>query len=99
MGFHWHLAPCIAARKIDWDELSGRLGFPVPKDLRGVTPPMDLSLSVVADLCQAIGCQPADLLTFTSDSLAEQAERQLSANQTYQSFLAFNDPKQDKKIT
>lgn len=97
MGFHWHLPQLIAERSWPWPELEAKLGFNVPRDLRGVTPPVDLSLSVLADLCQALGCQPGDLLTFTPDSAAEQAERQLAGNQTYQSFLAFQDQQQKKK--
>lgn len=96
MAFHWHLATYITQQGVSWAELELRMGFPVPRDLKGVTPPVDLSLSVLADLCQALGCQPGDLLTFSPDSVAEQAERQLAENQLYQSFLAFKDGKKDR---
>jgi hypothetical protein len=91
VGFKWHLAHFAGDRGVGWDALAERLGFPVPRDLRGETPPMDLSLPVLADLCQALDCQPGDLLTFSPDSVAEQAERQLAENQLYQSFLAFKE--------
>ncbi|MDB5099769.1 MAG: hypothetical protein JWM80_4190 [Cyanobacteria bacterium RYN_339] len=96
MGFHWHLAPYIAGRGVTWEQLDERLGFTVPGNMRGVIPPFDLSMSVVADLCQALGCQPGDLLTFSPDSAAEQAERQLAGNQSYQSFLNFHEGKKKK---
>jgi DNA-binding Xre family transcriptional regulator len=89
VGFKWHLGTYVESCGIGWDELSNRLGFTVARDLRGTTPPLDLSLPVLADLCQALICQPGDLLTFEPDSVAEQAERQLAENQLYQSFLAF----------
>ena len=91
MGFQWHLMRYVTQIGIDWEALSTRLGYPVPRDLQGVSPPFDLSLPVLADLCQALGCQPGDLLTYSPDSLAEQAERQLAGNLFYQSFLAFQD--------
>lgn len=97
MGFHWHLATTIAKRGLSWAQLEEKLGFAVPRDLKGVTPPVDLSLPVLADLCQALECQPGDLLTFSPDSTAEQAERQLANNPLYQSFLAFKDTKKDKR--
>lgn len=96
MGFHWHLAPYIAGKGVGWDQLEERLGFKVPTNLKGVVPPVDLSLSVLADLCQALACQPGDLLSFTPDTPAEQAERQLAGNQTYQSFLSFQEGKKKK---
>ena len=64
MGFHWHLAPYIAGKGVGWDQLEERLGFKVPTNLKGVVPPVDLSLSVLADLCQALACQPGDLLEY-----------------------------------
>ena len=96
MGFHWHLAPYLEKQQLTWPQLEERLGFAVGRDLRGAKPPLDLSLSVLADLCQALACQPGDLLTFSPESPAEQAERHLAGNHTYQSFLAFQD-QQDKK--
>src|SRR3954468_19697848 len=95
MGFQWHLATVLAKRDVTWSALEERLGFGVGRDLRGVTPPFDLSLSVLADLCQALGCQPGELLTFAPETPAEQADRHLAGNQLYQSFLNFKEQKDD----
>src|SRR5689334_7314126 len=97
MGFQWHLATYLAKRDLTWQALEERVGFSIGRDLRAVTPPVDLSLSVLADLCQALGCQPGDLLTFSPDSPAEQAERQLAANPLFQSFLAYKESKDERK--
>ena len=91
MGLEWHLARYVAQHDTPWEALAELMGYPVGRDLRGSTPPIDLSLAVIADLCQALGCQPGDLLTFTPDSPQEQAARHLASHPTYQSFLAFKE--------
>jgi len=89
MGLHWHLNCYLKDHRISYADLEERLGLTVAHDLRGETPPIDLSLPVLADLCQALQCQPADLLSFTPDTPAETAERNLSGDLFYQSFLSF----------
>ncbi len=89
MGLRWHLVDHVERSGLTWPLLEERLGFTVGADLKGATPPIDLSLPIVADLCQALACQPGDLLTWTPDDAAEQAERALAQDQSFQSFLAY----------
>ncbi|MEB3329916.1 MAG: helix-turn-helix domain-containing protein [Candidatus Sericytochromatia bacterium] len=89
MGLGWHLTEHLARVGLEWAALEARLGFPVPPDLRGAVPPIDLSLPVLADLCQALGCQPGELLSWQPDDPAEQAERTLAQDRLFQSFLAY----------
>jgi hypothetical protein len=50
---------------------------------------------VLADLCQALGCQPGELLSWRPDDPAEQAERALAQDKLFQSFLAYKQGGQD----
>lgn len=89
MGLRWHLVDTLNRLDLDWQELGERLGFAVGGDLKGATPPIDLSLPILADLCQALGCQPGDLLSFAADDTGEQVDRALAQDLSFQSFLAF----------
>ncbi|MEB3197387.1 MAG: helix-turn-helix domain-containing protein [Candidatus Sericytochromatia bacterium] len=89
MGLRWHLVDTMAREGLSFDALELRLGFSLGHELRGAVPPIDLSLPIVADLCQAIGCQPGDLLSWLPDDPAEQAERALAQDALFQSFLAY----------
>lgn len=89
MGLRWHLVEYMESRGLTWRQLEERLGFTVGADLKGATPPIDLSLPIVADLCQALACQPGELLTWVPDDASEQAERALAQDQLFQSFLAY----------
>jgi hypothetical protein len=89
MGLRWHLTEHLVQAGLSWSDLEGRLGFAVPGDLRGDVPPIDLTLPVLADLCQALGCQPGALLSWQPDDPAEQAERTLAQDLLFQSFLAY----------
>jgi hypothetical protein len=95
MGLRWHLVEHLGRVGLEWGTLEARLGFAVPGDLRGGVPPIDLSLSVLADLCQALACQPGDLLSWGPDDPAEQAERALAQDQLFQSFLAYKQTRDD----
>lgn len=95
MGLRWHLVEYVERHGINWPDLAERLGFTVGADLKRETPPIDLSLPIVADLCQALDCQPGDLLTWRPDDPAEQAERALAQDQFFQSFLAYKQGEGD----
>ena len=95
MGLRWHLVEHLARVGMAWPELEARLGFTVPGELRGDVPPIDLSLPIVADLCQALACQPGELLSWLPDDPAEQAERTLAQDLLFQSFLAYKDGRND----
>lgn len=95
MGLRWHLVEHLARKGLAWAELEARLGFAVPPELRGDVPPIDLSLPIVADLCQAIACQPGDLLSWAPDDPAAQAERALAEDLLFQSFLAYKEGRSD----
>ena len=89
MGLRWHLVEFLGRRAIAWPELEAKLGFTVGSDLKGQTPPIDLSLPIVADLCEALGCQPGDLLSFQPEDPAAQAEQALAQDLSFQAFLAY----------
>lgn len=89
MGLRWHLVETVERLGLGWAEVEERLGFTVGAGLKGPTPPIDLSLPILADLCQALACQPGELLSWTPDDPAEQAARALAQDQTFQSFLAY----------
>lgn len=89
MGLRWHLVATVERLGLTWAQVEERLGFSVGADLKGATPPIDLSLPILADLCQALACQPGDLLTWQPDDPAEQAERALAQDRFFQSFLAY----------
>lgn len=89
MGLRWHLTDFLNQHHVTFEDLESRLGFPISQDLRGEHPPIDLSLPIVADLCQALQCQPGDLLSWSPDDPAEQAERALAQDALFQSFLAY----------
>ena len=95
MGLRWHLVEYLDGHGITWPALEERLGFTVGADLKGASPPIDLSLPIVADLCQALACQPGDLLTWVPDDASEQAERALAMDQSFQSFLAFKQARDE----
>jgi hypothetical protein len=95
MGLRWHLVEYMETHGLSWPEVEERLGFAVGGDLRRDTPPIDLSLPIVADLCQALGCQPGDLLSWKPDDPAEQAERALAQDLSFQSFMAFKQSRDE----
>lgn len=91
MGLNWHLADRLADRDMAWDDLAALLSFPLPASWRTGELPADLSLEGLAELCDALGVQPGELLTYASEGAAERAERDLARNLSYQSFLAFQE--------
>jgi DNA-binding Xre family transcriptional regulator len=97
VGLRWHLTDIMRRDQVSIEDLEGRLGFSIGQDLRGDRPPIDLSLPIVADLCEALRCQPGDLLSFGPDDPAEQAERTLAQDALFQSFLAYREATSDGK--
>lgn len=89
MGLNWKLIGYMAAHGVEPDDLAARLPYPLPETWLSEALPEGLAMADLAVLCQALGCQPGDLLTFTPETPAEIAERELARNLSYQSFLAF----------
>lgn len=85
----WHLKEILAARRLAPEGLEAHLSFPLRPDLCGEVPPAEMTMDDLAAFCQALGCQPSELLTFEPDDPAELARRELARNASYQSFLAF----------
>lgn len=95
MGLNWHLLEYLDQHDMAVVELEAGLPHPLPQTWLGQEVPAELSMDDLAVLCQALGCQPGDLLTFTPETPAEIAQRELERNMTYQSFLAFQDQRRE----
>jgi DNA-binding Xre family transcriptional regulator len=89
MGLNWHLGEVLAEQGLSWEDLDAQLSFPLSEAHRGAQPPDALSMADLAEITQALGVQPGELLSFTPETPEEQAERALARNQFYQSFLAY----------
>lgn len=92
MGLTWHLMEILTARGLTPGDLEADLSFPLRPELCAETPPADMTLDDLAAFCQALGCQPGELLSFESEDPTETARRELARNASYQSFLAFQQP-------
>ena len=79
----------LGARGMSAEDLEARLSFPLRAELRQDAPPSAMTLDDLAAMCQALGCQPGELLTFEAEDPAEQARRELARNASYQSLLAY----------
>lgn len=83
MGLVWNLERLLEERGPD---ALAALPFELP---RGDTPPAELTLAELAEVCRVLGCQPGELLSYAPETPAEQAAAQLAKDQFYQSFLAY----------
>lgn len=91
MGLIWHLNALLATRRLTADDLASRLSFPLGAEFWAETPPEAMTMDDLAAFCQALDCQPGELLSFAPESPADQARRELARNASYQSFLAFRE--------
>ncbi|MFP5502308.1 MAG: helix-turn-helix domain-containing protein [Candidatus Sericytochromatia bacterium] len=91
MALHWHLLSYLEDHDTTADALEALLPFPLPEAWLQEALPPGLGLDDLAVLCQALGCQPGELLTYTAETPEEIARRELERNMTYQSFLSFQE--------
>lgn len=96
MGLRWRLAETLATRHTELDDLAMRLDFAIDERWLGPEPPTGVGLAELAALCEALGCQPGDLLGYDADSPEEQAAANLANDLFYQSFLAHRSGLEDE---
>ena len=97
MALNWHLLAYLDDHDTTADALEAHLPFPLPEAWLQEALPPGLGLDDLAALCQALGCQPGELLTFTVETPEEIARRELERNMTYQSFLSFQDRQESEE--
>lgn len=89
MGLRWCLEDVLARRGWGFDELEARSGLMLPDWMSGSVLPEALPTATIAALCEALDCEPGELLAREIQDPAEQAARALEADLGYQSFLAY----------
>lgn len=96
MGLKWKLSALLDQRQGDREALASALGWAIDEAWLADTPPAGLDLAALAALCEALKCQPGDLLSFEPEDPTEQAALHLAADQFYQSFLAHRASLEDE---
>ena len=95
MGVMWHLSELLDQRGL----VVADLGAPIGPDWLTPTPPEGLGMAELARLCERLGCQPGELLTYEAEDPAAQAARNLAGDLFYQSFLAHRAMDEDDDQT
>ena len=87
MALRWHLAELLEARRRAPEALAPNWPIALTEAWLASDPPAELDLATLAALCETLGCQPGDLLSYDPESPEEQAARNLSQDLFYQSYL------------
>lgn len=94
LSLSWHLRDALNRADLAWSAIAPTL--PMADDTwLGSTPPAALTIADLAALCDALGCQPGDLLTHASVCPAAQAAHNLANDLFYQSFLTHREAQDD----